>query len=91
MLWKQNIRVNCIVPGYISQRPPKDEEERQIRMNRGQFVPVRRLGEWWELGPLAVYLTSDASRYVTGEAFIIDGGGLAGGLAPVAFAPTNEL
>ncbi len=60
-------------------------------MNRGQFVPVRRLGEWWELGPLAVYLTSDASRYVTGEAFIIDGGGLAGGLAPVAFAPTNEL
>jgi len=91
MLWKQNIRVNCIVPGYISQRPPKDEEERQIRMNRGQFVPVRRLGEWWELGPLAVYLASDASRYVTGEAFIIDGGGLAGGLAPVAFAPTHEL
>src|SRR5690606_7574286 len=37
MLWKQNIRVNCIVPGYISQRPPKDEEERQLRMNRGQF------------------------------------------------------
>jgi hypothetical protein len=41
----------------------------------------------WELGPLAVYLSSDASSYVTGQGFVIDGGGLAGGLAPFGFAP----
>jgi 3alpha(or 20beta)-hydroxysteroid dehydrogenase len=50
-------------------------------------MPVGRLGEAWELGALAVFLASDASSYVTGETFIIDGGGLAGGYAPTGFAP----
>ena len=57
---------------------------------RGNRIPVRRLGEWWELGPLAVYLASDASSYITGQSFIIDGGGLAGGLGPVDFVPSHE-
>ncbi len=91
MLAKHGIRVNAIVPGYINQRPPRDEQEAEVRRNRGVRVPIRRLGDWWELGPLALYLASDASRYVTGELFIIDGGGLAGGLAPVTFAPAHEI
>ncbi|HJM89256.1 MAG TPA: SDR family NAD(P)-dependent oxidoreductase [Dehalococcoidia bacterium] len=91
MLWRHGIRANVIVPGYVSQRPAASDEEAEIRKNRGLFVPVRRLGEWWELGPLAVYLASDASKYVTGEEFIIDGGGLAGGVGPVNFAPEHEL
>ena len=91
MLWSHGIRANVIVPGYVSQRPAADEEEAQVRRNRGLFVPVRRLGEWWEMGPLAVFLASDASRYITGESFIIDGGGLAGGLGPGNFAPVHEL
>ena len=91
MLWRHNIRANVIVPGFVSQAPPASSEEAEIRKNRGLFVPVGRLGEWWELGPLAVFLASDASRYVTGESFIIDGGGLAGGVGPVNFAPEHEL
>ena len=91
MLGRHNIRANVIVPGFVSQAPPASSEEAEIRKNRGLFVPVGRLGEWWELGPLAVFLASDASRYVTGESFIIDGGGLAGGVGPVNFAPEHEL
>ena len=91
LLARHNIRANCIVPGYINQRPPRDEQEAEVRRNRGVRVPIRRLGDWWELGPLALYLASDASRYVSGEMFIIDGGGLAGGLAPVSFAPAHEI
>jgi NAD(P)-dependent dehydrogenase (short-subunit alcohol dehydrogenase family) len=86
----ENIRVNCIIPGYVAQRPPADEQEARQLAQRGRFVPVRRIGEAWELGPLAVYLCSDASSYVTGESFIIDGGGLAGGIAPTGFAPGRE-
>ena len=91
MLWPHGIRANVIVPGFVSQAPAKDDEEANLRRNRGRFVPVGRLGEWWELGPLAVYLASDASRYVTGEQFIIDGGGLAGGVGPTGYRPVREL
>lgn len=79
------IRVNCIVPGYVSQRPPRDQQEAEMRKQRGRFITTRRLGEAWELGPLAVFLCSEASSYVTGEAFVIDGGGLAGGVAPTGW------
>jgi len=37
-------------------------------------IPMGRLGEPEDLGPLAVYLASDASRYMTGAALVIDGG-----------------
>jgi len=91
MLAPHNIRVNTIIPGYVAQGPAQSEREEQERHKRGIRIPVRRLGEWWELGPLAVYLASDASSYITGQSFIIDGGGLAGGLGPVDFAPRFEV
>lgn len=91
MLGPHGIRVNVIVPGYVAQQPAADDRERELRDRRGQNIPVRRIGEWWELGPLAVYLASDASSYVTGQQFIIDGGGLAGGLGPSGFVPHEEI
>ena len=90
ILGPHDIRVNVIVPGFVAQGPTDDDREIEIRRQRGIRIPVRRLGEWWELGPLAVYLASDASRFITGQEFIIDGGGLAGGLGPVDFVPSHE-
>ncbi len=82
---RDNIRVNSIVPGFVAQRPPETPEEETRYAERGRFIPAGRLGRADELGPLAVYLASDASSYVTGESFIIDGGGLAGGAAPLGW------
>lgn len=82
---REKIRVNCIVPGFIAQRPPRDEAEVERRAQQGRFIPAGRIGRAEELGPLAVYLASDASSYVTGEVFVIDGGGLAGGIAPIGW------
>jgi len=87
MLVKHNIRVNCIIPGFVTQGPARSEQEAIFTQTRGRYLPAQRLGYAWELGPLAIFLASDASAYVTGQGFIIDGGGLAGGLAPMGFAP----
>jgi NAD(P)-dependent dehydrogenase (short-subunit alcohol dehydrogenase family) len=87
LLQRYHIRVNCIIPGFVAQQPPPTPELAQMAQSRGRYIPAGRIGEAWELGPLAVYLASEASSYVTGQGFIIDGGGLAGGLAPVGFAP----
>ena len=37
-------------------------------------IPMGRLGEPEEIAPLALYLASEASSYVTGAALVIDGG-----------------
>ena len=37
-------------------------------------IPQGDFGKPEDLGPLAVYLASDASRYMTGAALVIDGG-----------------
>jgi gluconate 5-dehydrogenase len=37
-------------------------------------IPMGDHGQPEDLGPLAVYLASDASRYMTGASLVIDGG-----------------
>ena len=37
-------------------------------------IPMGEFGEPEDLGPLAIYLASDASRYMTGAVLVIDGG-----------------
>jgi NAD(P)-dependent dehydrogenase (short-subunit alcohol dehydrogenase family) len=91
LLARYNIRVNCIIPGFVSQAPAATPEEAEQRRQRGLFIPVQRLGEARELGPLAVFLASDASSYLTGQGIAIDGGGLAGGYAPVGFMPDVSI
>ena len=38
------------------------------------MVPLVDFGQPEDLGPLAVYLASDAARFMTGAALVIDGG-----------------
>ncbi|MBN9491882.1 SDR family oxidoreductase [bacterium] len=87
MLAGENIRANCIIPGFVAQHSPESQEEADAVAQRGRFNTVGRIGEAWELGPLAVFLASDASRYITAECFVIDGGGLTGGIAPTGYTP----
>ena len=78
----------CIVPGFI---PTEGTAESNDTLPRGGFIPTGRVGRPEEMGPLAVYLASDASAYLNGEMFVIDGGGLAGGYAPTGYAPEIPL
>jgi NAD(P)-dependent dehydrogenase (short-subunit alcohol dehydrogenase family) len=69
------VRVNAIAPGYFDTDMPaevtSDPEQLQRLLRR---VPLRRLGEPAEIGPLAVYLASEASSFMTGQSIYLDGG-----------------
>jgi NAD(P)-dependent dehydrogenase (short-subunit alcohol dehydrogenase family) len=72
---RHGIQVNCLAPGYINTDIPRqamaDEKNRAVMLSR---VPARRLGEPEEVGPLAVYLASAASDFMTGQTIYLDGG-----------------
>lgn len=80
------IRVNGIAPGTVRTFRPQEEYQK-----RGRFVPMGRVGEPEEISYLALYLASDASSYITGQVFVIDGGSLAGGYTPIDYAPIISL
>ena len=85
----ENIRVNCIVPGPYLRETLHDAAEIDTARARGRALPAGRFGEAWEIGPLALYLASDASSYMTGEAFVADGGRLASGAVPLGWDVTS--
>ena len=71
----EGVRVNAICPGLIRTDFAKalwDNPEAEQRAN--EQIPMRRLGESDDLKGLAVYLASDASSYVTGQALTVCGG-----------------
>ncbi len=68
-------RVNAICPGLIrtdfARELWKDPEtERQ----QAEATPLRRLGEPDDFGGIAVFLASDGSKYITGQAMTVCGG-----------------
>lgn len=70
-----NIRVNAIAPGYMNTpmaRPFFDDPQYGDAWINA--VPMKRPGNPEELGPLAVFLASEASSYMTGACMVIDGG-----------------
>ena len=74
-LARYHVRANSIVPGWID-TPMTEGVLRWDRFVEKVLprVPLRRWGTGDDFGGLAVYLASDASRYHTGDTFIIDGG-----------------
>ena len=89
-LARYGITANSIVPGFIPTIDPNAEINRTLPQT-GDLLPSGKLGRPDELGPVAVFLASEASDYMTGEMFILDGGGLAAGIAPTGYAPVAAL
>jgi gluconate 5-dehydrogenase len=70
------VTVNAILPGgFMTDANRRWQQTRPEVIEEFQRqIPMGRFGEPEELGPLAVYLASDASSYMTGAALVIDGG-----------------
>ncbi len=84
-LARHGVTANSIVPGYV---PTGNSGATSGSLPRsGDFLPIGKLGKPEDFGPMAVFLSSSASDYMTGEMIIADGGGLAGGVTPTGHAP----
>lgn len=81
-LARDNIRVNCVCPGpvdtpmspqfYAAVADP--EKARRARIER---LPMGRIGKPEEIAEAVLFLASDASSFVTGVPFPVDGGHVA--------------
>lgn len=68
-----NVQVNAIAPGWF----PTNMSKVVIERNKDTFlskIPLRRFGNENDLKGAAVFLSSDASDYVTGHVLVVDGG-----------------
>jgi len=71
----RGIRVNAIAPGNI--RTPMNEEMLKSKDYEQMYLdgtPYGRVGLVEDVAPLAVFLASDAARYIHGESILVDGG-----------------
>ena len=70
------VTVNAICPGGFMTEPNQRwaRETPEVIREFEAHIPMGRFGDPEDLGPLAVYLASDASRYMTGATLVIDGG-----------------
>ena len=72
----RGIRVNCIAPGFIatdmSAKALNNDPERKNKV-LGR-TPMGELGEPSDIGDAAVFLATDASKYITGVVLPVDGG-----------------
>ena len=70
-----NITANAISPGPFPTEITRLVEEDPVQL--AEFtakIPLGRWGKMEELGALAVFLSSDASSFITGTDIVIDGG-----------------
>ncbi|MGE5297390.1 MAG: SDR family oxidoreductase [Solirubrobacterales bacterium] len=71
----QKIRVNSIAPGAI--KTPINEavwSDPKGLASMCKLIPYGRVGETTDIGPVAVWLASDDSDYITGTTIFVDGG-----------------
>jgi gluconate 5-dehydrogenase len=72
----RGVTVNALAPGGFLTEPNQRwfRERPELRPTFEGMIPMGRFGEPEELAPLAVYLASEASSYMTGATLVIDGG-----------------
>lgn len=74
------VRVNAIAPGFFLTDLNRDRMSEERKAEAARRAAMRRMGELEELTGAAIFLASDAARFVTGATLRVDGGYLASGI-----------
>ena len=77
----KGIRANCVLPGFIH-TPLVDKflvsgdkkDAQEIIQRRHDAVPMKRMGDAWDVAYASLFLASDEAKYVTGANLVVDGG-----------------
>jgi NAD(P)-dependent dehydrogenase (short-subunit alcohol dehydrogenase family) len=81
---RENIRVNALCPGPLkTEMLMKFLDTDEKKQRRLVHIPIGRFGEAKEIARAALFLVSDDASYVTGTAFLVDGGITAAYVTPV--------
>jgi acetoacetyl-CoA reductase/3-oxoacyl-[acyl-carrier protein] reductase len=67
------LTVNCVTPGYIATDMLATIPDKVMERIRGQ-IPVGRLGKPEEIARVVAFLAADASSYITGQIWAVNGG-----------------
>lgn len=70
---KLGLRVNSIAPGYIKTRMLNKFSENKIKEIIKE-IPMKKIGTVNDVSNLVYFLSSEESRYITGQTFVVDGG-----------------
>ena len=76
----EGVRVNCICPGWIEtpMSLPFLTEVPEGRDFANRIAPMGRVGQPADVASVAAFLASDESSFVTGSAYVVDGGWTSG-------------
>jgi gluconate 5-dehydrogenase len=86
---KHGVTINCLAPGWF-----KTEQNKVLYENQQWVeyicdrIPLKRPGRPDDLDGAVVFLASEASRYVTGQILLVDGG-ISTGAARATVPPKN--
>ncbi len=76
---RDGITVNCVCPVSVAHRAPVTDDGARAEVFRAAFdeMPLGRDGDALDdIAPVMAFLLSDASQYITGQTFMVDGGAI---------------
>jgi len=71
---RENVRINAVGMGWMEMDFEMGQEDPVLN-----YIPMRRRGKIEDIAPLVLFLASEASSYMTGHVYFVDGGVMARG------------